>query len=108
MLEAGGYRIRQARDGLQALEVLAEGELISLVVSDIRMPNMDGWALSAHLATHEPPIPVLLMSGFDDDPEEGTPELPRLDKPFGSDQLFEAVRRLIRTSERVTRARENA
>jgi len=45
ILEASGYRVRTARDGRQAWELLSAGEDIDVVVTDIEMPEMDGLQL---------------------------------------------------------------
>ena len=44
-LEESGYQTLKAMDGVEALEVLRGGDQISLVLTDIEMPVMDGWQL---------------------------------------------------------------
>src|SRR5262245_49363483 len=53
MLELEGYRVLTARDGIEALEVL-ERTPVHAVLSDLRMPRMDGDALAAEVAAHWP------------------------------------------------------
>jgi two-component system cell cycle sensor histidine kinase/response regulator CckA len=95
MLESDGYRVWEAADGLQALAVLAERGPVDLVVSDLRMPQMDGRALAAHLAGQQPRTPVLLMSGFDQHPDDVAALGPVLAKPFSAEQLTASVRQLL-------------
>ena len=63
LLEAqGGWRISYARNGLEALESLAI-EQPSLVLTDMRMPKMDGLTLVEKLREKYPQVPVVLMTG---------------------------------------------
>ncbi|HNO67470.1 MAG TPA: response regulator, partial [Pseudomonadota bacterium] len=64
VLESGGYRVRTAADGDEALR-LARGEPIDLLVSDVRMPRLDGISLLAKLRSdaRTSKLPVVLFSG---------------------------------------------
>jgi CheY-like chemotaxis protein len=68
---------------------------VDLVVTDIRMPVMDGWELAAHLRSMTPSPPILFISGYD--AHVGPQNLPGpvLAKPFRPDQLAASVRRLL-------------
>jgi CheY-like chemotaxis protein len=90
ILEAGGFRVFEAEDGVDALRVLGQAGPFHAVVSDVRMPNMDGHALASHLALLTPPIPTLLISGYD-----GHADGFVLLKPFEPAVLLDHVRRLI-------------
>ncbi len=57
-----GFAVREAEDGLQALEEV-ERATPDLVLSDLRMPRMDGLALLASLRESHPDLPVVVMSG---------------------------------------------
>lgn len=63
MLEADGCVVRVAEDGERALEVLAEAEF-DLVLSDVVMPNMDGYQLYSKVQELYPGLPVLMMTAF--------------------------------------------
>lgn len=52
-----------AEDGLAAVDVLKK-DTISLVVTDLNMPNMDGFALLAHLSENYPDIPVIILTAY--------------------------------------------
>jgi CheY-like chemotaxis protein len=95
MLEGEGYRVYEAADGLDALAILAEGWGVDVMVTDIRMPRMDGRELASRLTTHSPRIPIVFMSGYD--VYLGPVDLPGpiLAKPFRSDQLTALVRQLL-------------
>jgi CheY-like chemotaxis protein len=95
MLEEAGYQVVEAGDGLDALALIAELGRVDAVVTDLRMPNMDGFALAAYLACHYPRIPRLIISGFDQHSED-VAELGRLLlKPFGAEQLVEGLRQVL-------------
>ena len=57
------FTIVTAQDGLQAVEKLKD-ETISLVVTDLQMPKMDGFALLAHLSENYPDIPVIILTAY--------------------------------------------
>jgi CheY-like chemotaxis protein len=67
LLELWGYRVLCAADGRAALSLL-RGELPSLILTDLRMPEMDGWQFR-HQLRREPrlaTIPVVLISAEND------------------------------------------
>lgn len=63
ILERAGFEVRVATDGSEALSMLAE-EPSDLVLTDIEMPNMDGFALTEAIRAHPSlcNIPVLILS----------------------------------------------
>jgi len=96
VLAAEGYAILIAASGRGALEISRAfpGE-IHLLLSDIRMPGMDGWQVRDILVTERPGIRVLLMSG---NAEEPTDPRSFLRKPFLIDDLRDRVRHLLEGS----------
>ena len=66
-LENRGYRVIQAEDGRQALEKFRMHQAeIGLVITDLTMPNMDGWETMAAMRELEPELYVILSSGHDE------------------------------------------
>ena len=63
VLTKAGYEVLQAADGLEALSTLEKSK-IDLVVSDILMPNLNGYALVARLRAKWPKMPVILTTGY--------------------------------------------
>ena len=63
ILERGGYSVRTASDGAEALAMLAE-QPADLVVTDLEMPNMDGFVLTTSIRAHPrlANIPVLIVT----------------------------------------------
>ena len=57
------YRILLARNGEEAVHYL-QHETVHLVLSDLRMPGMDGLALLAYVREHFPHIPVIMITAF--------------------------------------------
>ena len=68
-LEASGLFevIHEAADGSAAL-ALIRSDPPDVAVLDLRMPGMDGIDIIAALARHGPPVPIVLLSAFDDEP----------------------------------------
>lgn len=61
-LAAEGFAVSTAEDGVAALMALAE-EPVDLVVTDLRMPRLDGYTLISHLRRLAPSLPVLAITG---------------------------------------------
>ena len=57
------FTIVTAENGLEAVDKLKQ-EVISLVVTDLQMPQMDGFALLAHLSENYPDIPVIILTAY--------------------------------------------
>jgi CheY-like chemotaxis protein len=91
-LDEAGYIVLQATDGPEALDVLAVGPQIQLLITDIAMPRMNGVQLASHFmaASH---VPVLFISGNPHEPAE-LPG-PILQKPFTPEILVATVKRLL-------------
>ena len=93
-LSDAGYRIYEAEDGQEALEVLERTGPVSLVIVDMVMPRLNGPGLVAELLRRRPSQPVLLISAYpaEREPmEDGGPSHPFLPKPFTGDQLLAKV-----------------
>jgi len=66
ILEAAGYSVMVATDGVQALELLNDHQ-IDIIVSDVEMPRMDGLALTSAVRQDErwPHLPIVLVTSLD-------------------------------------------
>jgi two-component system, cell cycle sensor histidine kinase and response regulator CckA len=95
ILEEEGYRVLTAGDGLEALAMLeAAGTDIQLVISDLRMPRLDGFQLATHIAGRRAAPPLIFISGYHLDRPTDHPVLP---KPFHPTDLVAAVERMLQT-----------
>ncbi|HET7712559.1 MAG TPA: response regulator [Thermoanaerobaculia bacterium] len=63
-VELAGYDVLEAVDGAEALRVLREHSDVSLVVSDIRMPGLNGVELLKGVRQIRPLLPVILTTGY--------------------------------------------
>jgi two-component system chemotaxis sensor kinase CheA len=101
ILEFAGYKVKTAIDGAEALTVLAT-EGFDLVVSDVEMPRMSGFDLTARIRADKrlAQLPVVLVTALDsrDDRERGIDVGANayiVKSSFDQGNLLEVVRRLI-------------
>ncbi len=96
VLEAQGYEVIDVSNGREALESYgANASDVSLVMTDVVMPEMGGHEMWEKLAEAGLDVPMIVMSGFPQD--QDTDELVRgadrfLQKPFGPKEIARAVR----------------
>ena len=112
-MQDSGYRVRTARDGLEATKLL-EGARPDLVLADLEMPRMNGIELTVHLrATAETAdVPVIMITSRSTTKHRERAKSAGvnayLTKPYSEDVLIEAVRGLIREQESKRRERPAA
>jgi CheY-like chemotaxis protein len=90
MLQDAGFEVFEAGDGAEALELLKANPAIALLVSDIKMPRMDGYALAEAGLSFRPDLKVLLMTGYSQEqPPQALKarEIQILHKPFNLERL---------------------
>ncbi|MFT5287502.1 MAG: two-component system cell cycle sensor histidine kinase/response regulator CckA [Planctomycetota bacterium] len=91
LLKGMGNRVREAEDGIEALEVWkASPDSFDLVLTDIMMPRMDGTELGKEIERLSPGLPLIYMSGFLDHAVRRA-ECSFLAKPFSIRELQEAL-----------------
>jgi hypothetical protein len=99
VLHNGGYTVIEAANGSAALAVYDKNShKIDLVLTDVVMPQMNGFELGMRLAEKSPDLQVLYMSGYRDTPNNSQPgEPPKtfLNKPFSPDVLLAKVREVL-------------
>lgn len=91
-----GYETAGAKDGVEAMELLAQSRF-DLVLSDVKMPRLDGVALAKHLLSTVPITPIFLMTAYDSDNIDTvlTLGVPCLSKPLSLTQLLSQVQKLL-------------
>ena len=97
-LEAGGYRVITAVDGLEAWQHLSASALPSMILLDLMMPQMDGEEFLKTLrASQQASIPVVIMSGHSasNQKAETLGANGCLTKPVDLDELLGTVRRVV-------------
>ena len=92
-LNEAGYRVLEAADGIEALDCLREVAEIGLVITDIRMPRMDGYQLVGRMREEHFAQPIIFVSGY----SKETTELPWpvLLKPLPTRDLLAAVSEVL-------------
>jgi len=103
LLEREGLHVLEAQNGLTALEILNDpvDQHVELVLTDLRMPVMDGRQLAAELARVRPDLPIVFMSGFTAqlmDLRLVSPHLVLLPKPFKDHDLLAVIKRELQRS----------
>jgi DNA-binding response OmpR family regulator len=107
VLTAEGYRVLTAPDGESGLQ-RALAEKPDLILLDIMMPKLDGYAVCAELRRHGHAVPILMLTakgqiedrvtGLDAGADD------YLVKPFSTEELLARVRAMLRRIHRQTRA----
>lgn len=102
-LRRAGYSVEEAEDGVAALRWLHE-DAFDLVISDLKMPGLDGMSLLARCRDDFPGLPVILITahGTVDSAVEAIKLGARdyITKPFDHDELQKVIQQAIRTEER--------
>jgi PAS domain S-box-containing protein len=95
-LRALGYGVTEAASGGAALDVVRAGHAFDLLISDLRMPGIQGQDLARRLREERPSVRVLFVSGLVSELERDLfLDAEVLEKPFTPDGLARAVRRAL-------------
>ena len=103
-VRGGEFELLFAFSGEEALEVLrTHGHAdVVLVLSDINMPGMNGIDLLKHIKQTPPPVPVCMMTAYDNDTYRSQAETLGCDgyvsKPIDFNRLKDQIRELVATS----------
>ena len=113
ILESQGYQVVTARDGIEALANL-KAEVPDLMILDLLMPKMDGWAVCKELQDPRwakyKTIPILILTSVREEASRRRYELETgleldvddyVEKPFSPDILLGRVEKLIKKKEKV-------
>lgn len=96
-LRRDGYHVVEAANGEEAVEAAKLAERVDLVVTDIRMPKMDGVAMANALREAQPSIRIVFVSGYPTDLAALGPNSCMLSKPFLRADLMKAVHELTQS-----------
>ncbi|OGP66995.1 MAG: Fis family transcriptional regulator [Deltaproteobacteria bacterium RBG_16_44_11] len=100
MLKKEGYEVASASDGREALQILKSGK-IAAVVTDLKMPNIDGMELLHCISEQHPEVPVIMITAHGtvatavEALKKGA--LDYITKPFDLDELKNVISKAIKT-----------
>jgi signal transduction histidine kinase/CheY-like chemotaxis protein len=97
-LKVSGYSVLEAKDGIEALEIVARHKgAIDLMLTDMVMPKMGGRELASRLKVIRPEVKTLFMSGYSEHTTNNpaASQLPILPKPFSRSSLVGKIRRVL-------------
>jgi len=99
-----GHSCLTAVDGADALDKIKKNK-IDAVITDIRLPNMDGMTLTQEISRQYPGLPILVMTAFDEEYSEGTAisagAREFLKKPFTLDEFAVRLNKMIHDAEAI-------
>ena len=98
--ESMSYDVLKAEDGLKAMLAFSNDPAIDALVTDVKMPGVNGFQLAHALRSKNPGLPILFISGYFEEsevPEELRmgPETFLLSKPFVRNELGAALLLLL-------------
>jgi CheY-like chemotaxis protein len=99
LLSSLGYLPTPAQDATEAIDCMNNNDSFQLVLTDINMPQIDGWELALHIKDLKPDIPVVALTG--EAPNKILPRLPgsgidyALFKPIKLEVLRDAISTIL-------------
>ncbi len=90
MVEQLGFAAREAADAAQALDILKSDDAITILLTDLGLPGMDGRQLVEEALKHKPALKVIIASGYSTLPEGSATQagtVAYLAKPFDMEKL---------------------
>ena len=101
VLSKQGFNIYSAKDGIEAFDVM-ENNHVDLIISDIMMPNMDGYEFTESIRKFDVEIPILMITAKDDFNSKQKSFLIGIDdymvKPIDVNEMILRVNALLRRS----------
>jgi signal transduction histidine kinase len=99
-----GHTVIEAQSGAEAVDKLRNGSEITLLITDYAMPTMRGNVLAAEATKIRPDLPVILISGFADLPDDESLQWDLLRKPFSSSELETCISEALQRPARYVRS----
>lgn len=91
-----GYDVITAENGAEGLAQIQREPRLSIVITDIRMPGIDGWELARRAKAVRPDIKVLYVTGYAGERLPADAPAGRLlRKPWRADEFYRCVEELI-------------
>ncbi len=100
LLENEGFKVYCASGGIEALKILEEKNYINLVVTDIRMPDIDGLSLLRKIKELNSEIPVIMITAYAKDLDTAIKSINLgasnyLIKPFSNEEFINAIKKVL-------------
>ena len=95
-----GFNVITAQTGAEGLDRIRREPRLSLVITDIRMPGIDGWEVARRATEMRADLKVLYITGYPGEqrPDDAPPG-PLLRKPWRAGEFYECLERLIGSDE---------
>lgn len=91
-LQDAGFKVREADNGCDALEILDAEPKIDALVTDIRMPGaVDGWTLAERARKERGKLPVIYATGYSGEDDRQVPDSVMLKKPMTIRMILDAL-----------------
>ena len=91
-----GYEVMTAPNGTEGLDQIRREPRLSLVITDIRMPGIDGWELARRAREARADIKVLYITGYPGEQRpDDAPSGPLLRKPWQMGEFYKCIEQLI-------------
>jgi len=68
-LEQGGHQVIEAKDGQEGIDLMKQGSnllQVGLIITDIRMPKVNGVEAIDYIKSNAPSIPIMVITGYPD------------------------------------------
>ncbi|HTJ47787.1 MAG TPA: sigma-54 dependent transcriptional regulator [Kofleriaceae bacterium] len=99
ILRRDGHEVALATDGAEALEVMQTGD-VDVVITDLRMPKVDGMDVLRHAAKHSPHVPVIMITAYGSVGQAveaiKAGAFDYIEKPFEQDQIRVVVDKAVK------------
>ena len=91
-----GYDVVTAQGGAEALDQIQHEPRLSLLITDIRMPGIDGWELARRAREMRADIKVIYITGYPgEQPPDDVPRGPLLRKPWREGEFYRCIEQVI-------------
>jgi CheY-like chemotaxis protein len=90
------FKVKVAHDGREGIELFENGHDFDLVITDIRMPRVDGNQVAKHIrGSGRPDTPIVAMSGYGKEIDKGLFDF-SITKPFRLETIIDVIKKIKR------------
>ena len=99
LLKRASFKVLRAKNGFEAIEICHNHPEINILLTDIKMPGMDGIEATRQIRKTMPDLPIIALSGLISENEENAARSTGCNeyilKPVGKDKLLETIEKLL-------------